>query len=551
MNQGSSRPTFKFRRHDRIGATAAEEDDEFLEQCFVDTGDLELLIDPEDKRVLVLGRTGSGKSALLRELRRRKDSTAISLQPENLALSYLSNSTIIRFFDELGVNLDPFFKLLWRHVLTVEILRHRFRGEKARGTKGFVDFMKSLFPAATVEDKRAREAIDYLTRWGEQFWEETEYRVKEITHKVETDLKAATGAKLDIGVIGGDLSADATRTLSETEKHELVKRAQVVVSQAQVQDLSKVLDLLSAVLRDRQQAYYVTIDRLDENWVEERLRYKLIMALILTAREFLQVENAKVIVALRRDLVDRVFRLTRDSGFQEEKYHSLYLPLEWKKSDLSSLLDRRVNYLVRRRYTGAPVGYKDLLPSRVNKVKIDDYIFQRAPRPRDVITFFNTCINASEGRPGINLQNFRKAEGEWSRSRFRALGDEWSGDYPRLLDFGKLLMGRSSSFKLGTVSLKEIEEFCLERGAEQPEGGGFLQEIALHLLDSMLTAQEARRQIFRIFYRVGLVGMKLAPHEGVSWVDQYGQGVSAAQIDENTSVVVHPAFYRALGTEET
>jgi hypothetical protein len=469
------------------------------------------------------------------------------LKPENLALSYLSNSTILQFFSALGVNLDPFFKLLWRHVLTVEILNHRFSDEKNKSGKGVIDTLRALFPGASGQEKRAREAIDYLTKWGETFWKETEYRVKEITRKVEAELEAAVGGKLGTPLAGAQLSATAAGRLSDEERKELIYRGQAIISQAQVQDLSKVLDLLGAVLRDRQQVYYVTIDRLDENWVEERLRYKLIMALILTAREFLQVENAKVIVALRRDLVERVFRLTRDSGFQEEKYHSLYLPLEWKKEHLVVLLDRRINHLVKRRYTGAPIGHRDLLPSKVNKMKIHDYIFARAQRPRDVISLFNTCIDAAEGKAKISVQTFRTAEGEWSRSRFRALGDEWSGDYPRLLDFGKLLRGRPASFKIATVSLEEIEEFCLERAAEQPEGGGGLQETALQVVNLLLTPEEARRQIFRVFYRVGLVGLKLAPHEATSWVDQLGRGVSTAEIDEETSVVSHPAFHRELG----
>ena len=120
------------------------------------------------------------------------------------------------------------------------------------------------------------------------------------------------------------------------------------------------MDLLDGVLDDRQKQYYVLVDSLDENWVEERLRYKLIMALILTAREFMKVANAKLVIALRRDLIDRVFRLCRDSGFQQEKYQSLYLPLTWTRSEILELLDRRINHLVSRRYTKKKVTHKDL-----------------------------------------------------------------------------------------------------------------------------------------------------------------------------------------------
>lgn len=542
---------FVFSRHDYIGAAAAEEDEEFLRSCFVDTGDLAVLEDPDDKRVVVLGRTGSGKSALLRELARRKGRAVIPLKPENLALSYISNSTILQFFAAAGVNLDPFFKLLWRHVLTVEVLSHHLSSQDQKSERRFPDLLRALFPGSTVMEKKAREAIDYLTKWGETFWQETEYRVREITEKVEKELEAAAEGKIPIPIVDLAASGSLAGRLSKEERRELISRGQEIVSRAQVQDLSKVLDLLQAVLEDRQQVYYIAIDQLDENWVEERLRYKLIMALILTAREFLQVNSAKVILALRRDLIERVFRLTRESGFQEEKYHSLYLPLEWAQPELLGVLDRRVSTLTERRYTSEPVGYRDLLPARVSKKRLDDFLFERAQRPRDIIALFNACIQAAQGKAKVNVQLLKHAEGEWSRSRFRALADEWGGDYPRLLDFAALLQGRAPSFKVETISDAEIEEFCLERAAEEPEGRGLLQSIALNLVDMLVSAEDARRQILKVFYRVGLVGLKLAPHEAESWVDQLGRGVSTAEIGPSTSVVAHPAFWRALGIRPT
>lgn len=539
--------TFRFRRHDRIGAAAAEQDDEFLRECFIDTGDLQMLLKPGDTRVIVLGRTGSGKSALLTHLKVSKENSVIELQPENLALSYLSNSTILQFFGNLGVNLDPFFKLLWRHVFTVEILSHHLGGQSDKQERNLLERLKALFPGTSVKEKRAREAIEYLTKWGENFWKETEYRVKEITQKVEGQLTAAATGKMKVPLAELSSSGKVAGLLSREQREELKERGQSIVSKAQVQDLSKVLDLLDVVLENRQHVYYLTVDSLDENWIEDRLRYKLIMALVLTAREFLKVRNAKVVVALRRDLMERVFRQTRDSGFQEEKYQSMYLPLEWTKSDLIRLLDKRINALVRRRYTKQPLGYKDLLPAHVNKVKVDDYLFERAHRPRDMISFFNTCIHAAEGKAKINSHALKKAEGEWSRSRFRALGDEWSADYPRLLDFAALLEGMHASFKLASVSEEVIGEFCLKRAAEEPAGHGVLQEVALQVVNMTVTPEEARRQIVRVFYLVGLVGLKLAAHETVSWVDQLGRSVPSAEIGPETSVVTHPALHRELG----
>lgn len=52
---------FRFKTTDSIGAAGAE-DDEFLRECFVDTGALDLLTDLKDRRLILLGRTGAVSS---------------------------------------------------------------------------------------------------------------------------------------------------------------------------------------------------------------------------------------------------------------------------------------------------------------------------------------------------------------------------------------------------------------------------------------------------------------------------------------------------------
>jgi Cdc6-like AAA superfamily ATPase len=93
-----------FRKNVDIGAPDAEADELYLANCFTDTGDLSTLLDCQNPKCLVLGRTGSGKTALLKEVL-KKEKHAIELSPEDLALSYVSNSQVLRFFEEAGVQL--------------------------------------------------------------------------------------------------------------------------------------------------------------------------------------------------------------------------------------------------------------------------------------------------------------------------------------------------------------------------------------------------------------------------------------------------------------
>jgi polynucleotide 5'-kinase involved in rRNA processing len=98
---------FRFRKHETIGTEGAEEDREFLSSCFVDTGDFSVLQDTESPKCIVVGRTGAGKTALLSLLQQREEHY-VSLEPDQLSLQYLSNSSIIRHLEELGVELDLF-----------------------------------------------------------------------------------------------------------------------------------------------------------------------------------------------------------------------------------------------------------------------------------------------------------------------------------------------------------------------------------------------------------------------------------------------------------
>ena len=148
----------RFRTTDTVGVADAESDHLFLDECFVDTGEANLLLDCADHRRIVLGRTGAGKTALLNQLL-EQSVTAIRIRPESLALAYISNSTILQFVYSLGVSLDIVFKLLWRHVFTVEIVKAHFHLDSPNAKEGLVEWLRSVFS----DKKRQHEkALAYL-----------------------------------------------------------------------------------------------------------------------------------------------------------------------------------------------------------------------------------------------------------------------------------------------------------------------------------------------------------------------------------------------------
>lgn len=539
---------FKFKKTDRIGTAGAEDDGEYLKNCYVDTGLLEVLKDTQDPRQLVIGRTGTGKSALLLNLKDTDPDRVVFIHPEDLALTYISNSTILKYFSSLGVNLDPFFKLLWRHVLTVEVLIHHFKQSPTPQPSSLIDSLRAIFGTQSREHREMQETVDYLQRWGKTFWEETEYRVKEITEKFEHQLQDEFRAQIGSDLIGAGGKLTSSDNLSTSQTSELVSRAQHIVSQAQVRDLTRVVTLLDRVLGDRQKSYYIVVDKLDEAWVDETMRLRLVMALMVTARDFNKVRNAKAVISLRRDLIEQVFREIRDSGFQEEKFHSLFLPISWSRNDLIAVLDRRIDFLVKRRYTRQTVTHRDLLPEKINGVEIDQFLYEVAPRPRDIIALFNTCITYADDSPKIKRQQFDAALGEYSRDRLRALADEWSSDYPSLPKFFPLFFGMPPTCKFSAIDNDKFDKICLEVSVNIGESDDALSRYATEHINGVGTVTSSLACVLFEFYKIGLIGIKPLSFEKPSWVDQTGRGISRSALIDDFSIAIHPSYHRALGT---
>jgi hypothetical protein len=293
---------------------------------------------------------------------------------------------------------------------------------------------------------------------------------------------------------------------------------------------------------------YVCVDRLDENWVDDQFRYLLIRSLIETIRDFLQVRNVKIIAVIRTDLLEHVFRVTRDSGFQEEKYRSLYLPIRWSRAQLVELLDKRIDFLVKQTYTKARVTSKDLLALKVSKQPAIEYMLDRtSQRPREVIEFFNCCITAGEGRATITKELLFGAEGMYSRYRLRSLQDEWIKEYPGLLEFTHLLKKQIAGFRIGSLETEAVKDLCLTYSVDNYERADVLSAASRVVADTGSHVDEFLGTLFYAFYRTGLIGIKNNSFEAVQWSFSEGSIVTPGSISLDSKAIVHPMYYRVLG----
>jgi hypothetical protein len=539
---------FVFKKHMTVGEADAENDRQFLEECFVDIGDYEILEDTCSSQSIVLGRTGIGKSALLEQLEQNND-RVIRIEPEELALQHISNSTILNFFEELGVNLDIFYSLLWQHTLAVELIKDKYNIDSAKAKTSFIDSITALISG----NQKKQQALKYIEEWGDKFWVDTETRIKEFTDKLEGSLKSS----IKSNVPGVEINSEAGINLTEEQKSEVIHYGKKVVSSVQIAKLSKIVNLLAEdIFNDPQNKTYILIDRLDENWVEDNLRYKLIRALIETVKKFRNIKSVKIIVTLRTDLLERVLDKTRDSGFQREKYNSLFLQLGWNKEQLLSVLDRRVNHLLKYKYTGGTVSFTDVFPDKIDKVTSAEYILDRTLlRPRDAIMFVNACLNESQGKSEISTSVIKIAEKSYSLDRIDSLKYEWFVEHPLLENYIDLLHNKSRSFKVSTITDEALEILILEL----VDDANLNEDIAVKSANAYLKSEypasqthmsQLRQNLLYILYKIGVVGIKVDGASSVRWAHDKSQDLTAKKIESASIVYIHKILWRALAIDK-
>lgn len=527
-------------RNMKVGALDAETDTTLLDKCFLDKGDVDQLLDVKDPAAIILGRTGSGKSALLYKLKQQADKST-KLDPNDISIRFLEHSDIIRFFDALDIKLDLFYRLLWRHVLTVEFLKIRYEIRNEDDGRWFTTNIFNSFS----RDKAKKKAIEYFNEWGDKFWLDTDEHLKEITSKLESDTKASIGSKYS----GVHLSVEGVEKLSDQQRTEVKQRASQVVSGLQVKKLNEVLDLLAQhSFSDNQKKFYIFIDQLDEDWANTDTRCRFIRALIEEIKCFRRVRTVKIIAALRKDLLDLVFDKTRDSGFQEEKYESYILTLRWTPEQLRNLVELRVNEVFRSQYTLDNVSIDDVFPKPKKgggQTAIDFVIERSLRRPRDVLQFVNEAFAIASERNRVSWRALLAAEAQYSLKRLKSLKEEWGEMYPSFEETVEVLRGQKVVFNRSSISDDRLNDVMLGL-CEKDDRDPCTQIVKMYTSTQGVKNFDIVAAMLACLYRVGAIGVKISTLDTFVWsyIDQ--STISKGEIKRSNQIKIHKMLHRAL-----
>lgn len=411
-----------------LGGTSAEADP-LLDEAFVDNGVYARLCARDDFQWFVIGRTGSGKSALLRRLEQERAEHTVRLNPRQLAFQHITNLNAIRELLGMGVRLEPFFHALWKHLILCEVIRHRYTNPSEEVKRGLFERLRATVRRSSRAGPKGLEYVDQLEA---QFWDTAEEQVRQQVDSLVTRVTGAAGATADVKVarVGGGVSADRVHT-AETYA-ELKDRFQRIVNEDVVIRLNSVIrELADTTLGSTQHFTYVLIDDLDLTWVEDDVANLLIKCLLQVALELQPTRYLKVVIALRTNIFEQLNVGNQARGGQEEKLRAASIVLRWTRSDLEQVVARRLAVEAGRQRVAEPLLATVLPGAVVRGISPLAYILNRTLlRPRDVIMYFNRCLEASASpRPKISWNTIRDVEPSYSRDRLAALRDEWNDPY--------------------------------------------------------------------------------------------------------------------------
>lgn len=251
--------TRRLRSGFNLGGEQAEADP-LLQRAFFTSGHYTAVASPQEPQCFLIGRTGSGKTAVLQRLEEENPDHVIRINPEDLSLPYITELGVVRHLAQMQVRLDPLFIALWKHVLLVEIIRHRYRVDSPSAKQ---NFFNSLYERVK-RDKSKAAALEYLDDFEGKFWCETDERVRDITQNFEKQVQAAAGAKVaipQVGEVTGNI--DGVTKYATEVRTEQAERYQRIVNATQLPRLNKMMSVLDEDILDSPQHYtYIVIDDL-------------------------------------------------------------------------------------------------------------------------------------------------------------------------------------------------------------------------------------------------------------------------------------------------
>lgn len=438
------------------------------------------------QKTLVIGRKGSGKSAICMQLLQAgtRAGGTVLVAPDDAAGDEL------RRFELQGLNLQTAKSLIWRYVFAVQAAQYLVQHSKNHGRKTPAS-VKSLgrFLKANGESRNERFYDRVLS--GTRKLQEASFSLTAFGVTGSVDLKGqAEGAK-------------AAKQLDAIERG--VARA--------------FADLGCA---GNHEPFLILIDQVEQVWTGDESSKAMVMGLLLAGQHVAGAVYGGALrcaLFLRSDIYD-VLDYT-----ETDKFHSDEIRIDWTVSELCEVGLARARASLTLDLTSDRL-WTEVFPQRVDGEEIRAYLFRRSlPRPRDIIQFLNQCKDRAAGRAALRIseQDVRDATRQFSEWKLLDLAREYQVNFPFLAqvfvmfeNFGYIVTRRSLQRRIQT------HEASLRRQ--------FPDYADAFVVDALLG----------VLYAIGFLGVK----RGNNVV--YAGGAHAGIQPSESEFHIHPCFRVAL-----
>lgn len=460
------------------------EKDAYLLEYFVASESLKRLAEKE--KGIVIGRKGSGKSALLKKLdqvfRDQDNTTVIKVAPKYNSIRTILNDKDIS--SNFGVEI--FFQHTWLRQIYLDLVCSIGHNAKGRYASGSCEFAREI---AQQQGRTSKDIVE---------------NIADVLSKV----KAKVG---DLGEFGLELEKEL-RNIADVEALE---------------------HHVNSLVIDKEKAV-VLIDDLDLGWDNSDTANDMLLGL-LSAANYIGGMNNNIhpIIFLREDVYSILMERTQHS----DKYRNVER-LRWSKEDLVEILEARINFNRARDGLGVIENpFLTVFPQTVGVYNSDNWMIERTlSRPRELIQLSRYYSEGVEGDAPSDAV-LKASESEYSNWKLDDLCAEYSNQYP----------GLNSIFSHWKTKYRR-HKYHLKRGELEDILLGIMGEVPLNQeWFSLLVDAVDVNGLMSILYEIGFLGDFVLGGQGGSKTYYSYEGRHEPLFDE---VQIHSCFRKAVNTVE-
>jgi hypothetical protein len=431
------------------------------------------------RKHLIIGRKGSGKSAICRTLAAQDEFELVTALVTPDALS----ADEIRRFELQGVESGMAKRMIWRYVLAVQIAKHLVAHAKAAHRK-----------TPSVVNKLHTFLVDN----GEL--DVSRSKIYESIKKLKASLKLqAFGVAVEVGSPSEGTHADCQLEVIERHIELAIKELACPVNHPRL---------------------LLLVDQLEDVWSEESESDSLVIGLLKAARAAgSRFSRVSCVVFLRSD----IYELLRFAD--KDKYHGDEMRVDWSAERLRELVLARAC---------ASLGVKisedrlwgEFFPGEVSGVPAWEYVVAHTlMRPRDIIHLCNLCRDTAEynGHAIITEADVVEAVRLYSQWKIEDLPNEYLANYP-FLD-GLLSVFKDHGYIVTRAALNRRLSEALEVLA-----GRFPERTEALTTDNMLD----------VLYDIGFLGVRHNDH--IVYASHHGGRIELTDTEFHIHPAFRPAL---------